>query len=160
MFHPCVIDAPDLRMTFLMGTTKNSSQILSYLYNSYNETWFNITAKKSWPFRGPAKYSCAILHSDEILVSVLSKNGILCMGHYNLLSFTWKFWTNTDQLINVDQISNVKLLRSEKKEFATLLVNSKAANLTFIYQVKMSLSIHLHSRWFGTGVLIIGGSVH
>ena len=111
-----------------MGATTNATLISSFIFHTTNGSWTDITDRHSCQLNVGATYSCAILHSDTIIVSIVSQHRIICLGHYSLNSLIWLYWTNINELVKVNFVSDAKLLRSEKKEFVTYVISSYKLN--------------------------------
>ena len=149
--NPCVVEVTDFKAIFVMGP-KYQNYINYYLYHPGNGTWTDLsnhtrcTNDKS----DIVGYSCSILHSNVIVISILSEEGRICSDFYD---FKISSWFKFDGEIDVDQISDAKLLRSKSKVFVTLLASSQITNTTHIYQV--SVPTKSDAIWSSQSFLVV-----
>ena len=139
MKFPCLVEIPKFNALFVMGSSSvtNATQMAYYLYHTIEEKWTDITEKNSYEHMSGNKYSCSVLRNESVIISTLTNNGNVMTSLFSLVSSTWM---RIDSKINMMAISHVQLLRSENMNFVTMLASSRAANLTFIYQVCSEVS--------------------
>lgn len=133
---PCLAESNEYGLYFIMGSALYDKEIHTYLYFPSNDSWKDITGNNSCKSMSQ-EYSCSIIHSHIVVISVLTHNHNVCSEYYNLHSMEWVMNGIID--VGKSMVSKVTMLKSENKEFATLLASSVKSNLTFIFQVRMFL---------------------
>ena len=138
MNFPCIVEINSLNLIFVMGNSNQSQETLfSYIYFVANDTWTDINYDANLPKRimteAPSFYSCAMLNSNGIVISVMSSDKSIYTALFNVETFTWSSIDNTK--IKAGNGNSVTLLRSEEKTFVTLLASQNTSNHTKIYQV-------------------------